>query len=110
MKRRDAGFVTVAVLGLTTVLLAVSAVLVTLGVVAVARHRAASAADLAALAGARHLVDGTACAVARRAALAQGAALVSCRSDGLGVTVVTSVAVGPLGTARARARAGTSGG
>jgi len=104
--RDEHGFVTVAVLGLTAVLLGIATLLTTLGVIAVARHRAASAADLAALAGADHLVDGTACAVARRAAVAQSATLESCAADGISVTVVAAVEIPGLGTARARARAG----
>lgn len=65
--RREAGFVTVAVAGLTLVLVAFSAVVATLGAVAVDRHRAAAAADLAALAGAGHVLDGPAraCGAAR---------------------------------------------
>ncbi|MFN2538117.1 MAG: Rv3654c family TadE-like protein [Mycobacteriales bacterium] len=106
--RRDGGFVTVAVLSLVGVLVAVAALLATLGTVAVARHRAAAAADLAALAGARHLLDGTACTAAARVAAAQSAVLENCRLDGAAVCVEVGVRVGVLGTARARARAGQS--
>ena len=106
--RTEAGFVTVAVLGLTAVLVALAALLATLGTVAVARHRAASAADLAALAGARHLLDGTACETARRAAEANRADLEECVTDSDRITVQVGVRVGPLGTARARAAAGPS--
>ena len=105
---RDRGFVTVAVLGLATALLAVTTLLALLGAVAVARHRAASAADLAALTGARHLLDGTACLAARRVARDQAAELESCRDERTSVTVEVGVRVGLLGTARARARAGPS--
>jgi secretion/DNA translocation related TadE-like protein len=104
--RREDGFVTVAVLGLATVLVAVSALLAMLGTVAVARHRAASAADLAALAGARHLRDGTACDAAERVARAATAVLEDCRVGSSDVTVRVGIRVGLLGTARARARAG----
>ena len=104
--RREGGFVTVAVLGLALVLLAVAALLATLGTVAVARHRAASAADLAALAGALHLVDGRACDAAGAVVAASSAQLLDCRADGSAVVVVVGVRVGALGTARARARAG----
>lgn len=107
--RRDGGFATVAVLGLTAVLLAVGALLTTLGTIAVARHRAASAADLAALAGARHVLEGTACAAAARVAALQSAVLEDCVADGTQLTVRVGVPVGPLGTARARARAGSRG-
>jgi secretion/DNA translocation related TadE-like protein len=108
--RREDGFVTVAILGLATVLVAVSALLATLGTVAVARHRAASAADLAALAGARHLLDGTACQAAARVARAATAVLEDCRDGGSDVTVQVGIRVGPLGTAHARARAGPAAG
>jgi secretion/DNA translocation related TadE-like protein len=108
--RREGGFVTVAVVGLAAVLVAVGALLATLGTVAVARHRAAAAADLAALAGARHLLDGTACDAARRVVQAEPAVLEDCRADGTSVTVRVGVRVGALGTARARARAGPSAG
>ena len=106
--RREGGFVTIAVLGLAGVLLAVTGLLATLGTVAVARHRAASAADLAALAAAQHLRDGTPCAAAARLAAAQSAVLTGCRVDTGSVTVEVGVRVGALGTARARARAGAS--
>lgn len=106
---RDRGFATVAVLGLGAVLLALAVLVSALGTVAVARHRAASAADLAALAGARHVVDGGACRAAARTALAQAAALESCRVDGPSVSVQVGVRVGTWGTARARARAGPTG-
>jgi secretion/DNA translocation related TadE-like protein len=108
--RRDEGFVTVAVVGLAAVLVAVSALLATLGAVAVARHRAASAADLAALAAAGHVLDGTACEAAREVARAAGAELTDCRPEGTTVLVVAAVRVGALGTARARARAGPGSG
>jgi secretion/DNA translocation related TadE-like protein len=106
--KREAGFVTVAVAGLVLVLVAFSAVVATLGAVAVARHRAAAAADLAALAGAAHVLDGSAraCGEARLVASAQSAALSSCRLDGAVVTVEVAVRLGRLGAARARARAG----
>jgi len=106
--RREGGFATLAVLGLAGVLLAVTVLLATLGTVGVARHRAASAADLAALASARHLLDGTSCPAAARVAAAQSAVLLGCRVGTGSVTVEVAVRVGSLGTARARARAGTS--
>lgn len=104
--RRQEGFVTVVVVGLAAVLVGAAALLATLGAVAVARHRAASAADLAALAAAGHLLDGTACGEARRVARAAGAELVVCRPEATTVLVITAVRLGSLGTARARARAG----
>ena len=112
MRRDDRGFVTVAVVGLSLVLLAVSALVATLGSVAVARHRAAAAADLAALAAAAHALEGqaTACAAARRVAASQASELRRCAVDG--VTALVEVAVRPggrlagLGEAVGRARAG----
>ena len=91
---------------------------VTLGVLAwsgalVARQRAQNAADLAALAAARHAArGGDGCAAAVRLAAASGATLAGCAVlDGAVVTVlvevpVTSVRGLDIGPARARARAG----
>lgn len=110
--RADAGFVTVAVVGLALVLVAAAGLVATLGAVAVARHRAAAAADLAALAAASHAPDGlpAACAAARRVAEAQGASLERCRLEGPDADVVVAVRppgrLAALGSARARARAG----
>ncbi|MFJ4092317.1 Rv3654c family TadE-like protein [Kitasatospora sp. NPDC089913] len=87
-----------------------------LGVVVGARHRAESAADLAALAAAdRILVDTDGgCARARAVAAAQSAAVVFCAADlpADAVEVVAEVPVTglpvrlPVGPARARSRAG----
>jgi secretion/DNA translocation related TadE-like protein len=110
--RDDSGFVAVATAGLILVLVSVAALLAALGAVAVARHRAASAADLAALAGAQHALEGVdpACRVATRVAQAQGAHLEGCALEGAQVLVEVSVRpagrIGELGVARARARAG----
>ncbi|WP_084701094.1 Rv3654c family TadE-like protein [Streptacidiphilus anmyonensis] len=116
-RSRDAGAATiwlVALLGLVG--LAATAALGVAGAVA-ARHRAESAADLAALAAAgRLLLDpGEACAEAAAIASAQGATLHSCaiRADALEDSVLVEVSVpSPIGLipglppARARARAG----
>ncbi len=108
------GFATVATLALALVLIAVSALVATLGAVAVARHRASAAADLAALAGASHALEGeaAACKAARRVATAQGGVLMSCRLEGSDALVEVSITpagrLGQLGTARAVARAGRS--
>ncbi|MFD9691797.1 Rv3654c family TadE-like protein [Kitasatospora sp. NPDC059088] len=94
----------------------VFAATVAVGTVVAARHRAESAADLAALAAADRLLldpDGG-CARAVGIAAAQGAALVSCAVDRSAdaVEVVAEVPVGglprrlPVGPARARSRAG----
>lgn len=108
----DEGFVTVAVVGLATALALVASFVVALAAVGVARHRAASAADLAALTGARHALEGqaVACSAARRVARAQGARLESCALTGLDVRLVVVVRpggrLGQLGAARAEAAAG----
>jgi secretion/DNA translocation related TadE-like protein len=102
------------VLSLAAVVALVAAVLVALGAVAVTRHRAASAADLAALAAAGRVEQGAAraCAGARVVATAVGAVLVGC--DLVGDTVAVRVeirpegALGALGAATGRARAGPS--
>ena len=111
----EAGFATIVVLGLAGALLAFGALLACLGAVAVARHRAAAAADLAALAAAGHLLEGTAraCSLAAAVARGQAATLLSCASDGTTVTVVAEVrppgSLGQLGAARSTARAASVG-
>ena len=110
--KRDEGFVTVAVVGLATALALIASLVVALGAVAVARHQAASAADLAALAGAQHALEGqaVACAAATAVARAQGARLASCALTGLDVRLVAVVRpegrLGEMGEARATAVAG----
>lgn len=109
----DAGFVAIATAGLVLVLLSVSILVASFGAVAVARHRAAAAADLAALAAAAHALEGAveACEVADAIADAQAATLEQCRLEGGDAVVTVSVRpagrVGELGRARAQARAGT---
>lgn len=120
MSRRpagDDGMATALVLGLSAVLGVVVLVVGLLGAVVVARHRAASAADLAALAAASRLLDGAgaACAAARDTAAPAGADVASCRLDGDTVVVTATVpapaALRALGLAgdlllRSTARAG----
>ncbi|MFH8381255.1 Rv3654c family TadE-like protein [Kitasatospora sp. NPDC018058] len=112
----DAGSATVWLLALAMLGTAVFAATIAVGAVVAARHRAESAADLAALAAADRLLleaDGG-CGRAAGIAAAQGAALVSCAVDRSAdaVEVVAEVPVGglpvrlPVGPARARARAG----
>ncbi|MFJ7249128.1 Rv3654c family TadE-like protein [Kitasatospora sp. NPDC098652] len=114
--RADTGSATVWLLALAMLGTAVFAATVAVGTVVAARHRAESAADLAALAAADRLLldpDGG-CARAVGIAAAQGAALVSCAVDRFAdaVEVVAEVPVGglprrlPVGPARARSRAG----
>jgi secretion/DNA translocation related TadE-like protein len=94
------------------VLALVGAAAVLGGAAVVARHRATTAADLAALAGAVRAVEGAdACGAAERLASANAAQLVTCSATpGAVVDVEVSVPVrlGPLGvfSATARARAG----
>ncbi|MEZ0069581.1 secretion/DNA translocation related TadE-like protein [Streptacidiphilus sp. MAP12-20] len=116
-KRTDAGSATVWLVGLLLlVTLAATAALGVAGAVA-ARHRAESAADLAALAAAgRLLLDpGEACAHAASIASAQGATLRACiiRADASEDSVEVEVTVPAPGglvpglpPARARSRAG----
>ncbi|MFD8757170.1 Rv3654c family TadE-like protein [Kitasatospora sp. NPDC059577] len=112
----DTGSATVWLLALAMLGTAVFAATLAVGSVVAARHRAESAADLAALAAADRLLldpDGG-CARATGIAAAQGADLVSCAVDRSGdaVEVVAEVRVVglpvrlPVGPARARARAG----
>lgn len=76
----------------------------------IARHRVSSAADLVALAAARHLPEGgvAACAWAARIARANQVGLRSCDCGALACQVVTTLRLPHLdgATATARARAG----
>ncbi len=107
--RSDRGSASVWLLGVGLAVVAYAVLVQELGVAVVARHRAESAADLGALAGAVRAVDGpeAACARAERIIVANGARLASCRLDGLDVIVAVEVDVsGGLWSARATARAG----
>jgi secretion/DNA translocation related TadE-like protein len=110
--RSDRGSASLLVLSLAGVLALVAMLAVAAGSVAVARHRAASAADLAALAGADRSLQGPGpvCAAATRAAERVAAELTACRLAGDVVEVVVTVRppgpLGALGSARAVARAG----
>nr|WP_313904675.1 Rv3654c family TadE-like protein [Streptomyces sp. SLBN-118] len=94
----------------TTALCAVFAVVLAMGQAVVARHRAGSAADLAALAAADHALRGTAtaCAMATEVARAQGAAVVRCAVRGEIADVTAQARFGPYGPA-VRSRAGPPG-
>jgi secretion/DNA translocation related TadE-like protein len=108
----DRGGATVLVLaiGLVTVLVAIASAAV--GGAIVARHRAQTAADLAALAGALDSLDGVevACARAEEIAASNGGHLTECDVDGLDVVVTVEARPTGLaamgGTASASARAG----
>ncbi|MBC3986199.1 flp pilus-assembly TadE/G-like family protein [Streptomyces sp. AC536] len=97
----------------------VFAVVLAMGAVVVARHRAGGAADLAALAAADHALEGerVACGLAERVARGQGAHVVKCAVRGeiadlvAEVPVARAASVLPSGaskalTPRVRARAG----
>ena len=107
---RGSATVWVLAAGLVIVVAALAAVAV--GAAIVARHRAQAAADLAALAGAAHAVEGqdAACAWAARLAADNGGQLVACSLDGWDLTVSAAVAPAGVaalaGTASASARAG----
>ena len=94
------------------VLLAIAIGGVYLGSAVIARHRAQAAADLAAVAAAGHLVDGTGAACSRASGLARAmsTAVTGCVVEDLDVvvTVAAAVALGTIGVgpAHATARAG----
>ena len=111
MRARDRGSATIWVLvtGIVFVIIATAVVLV--GSATTARHRARSAADLAAIGAALRAFEGEAVACARAGELSarNGARLVACRVDGLDVIVTVEVVpagLGGIGTARVSARAG----
>src|SRR5690606_4832410 len=108
----DRGSGTVWVLTFAMLVWACVVAIVVVASVRVDRHRAAAAADLAALAGAEQAASGAdrACAVARRTAHANQARLVDCTVSGLTVTVTVAVP-GRIGPAQLTAvsRAGPVG-
>ena len=111
---RDRGGATVSVLAVGLLCVLVAASFASAGAAVVARHRAQSAADLAALAAAVHVTEGPdpACDHARRVASANAARLVYCRVEISDVVVTTEVRPAGMaalaGVARASARAGPS--
>jgi secretion/DNA translocation related TadE-like protein len=97
------------------VLMAITIGGVYVGSAVIARHRAQAAADLAAVAAAVHLADGTGAACSRASTLARAmsTAVAQCVVENLDVVVTVETSV-PLrriggGTARATARAGPAG-
>ncbi len=92
---RDRGSATVWVAMAATVLCVVFAAVLAMGQAVVARHRAGSAADLAALAAADHALQGAghACEKAATVARAQGAAVVRCAVQGEIADVTAQVAL-----------------
>ena len=112
---RDRGSVTIWAAALAGLVWLASSAALLYGSAVAGRHRAESAADLAALAAAEHVPDGpqAACAVAARIAARNGPSLRGCEVVGDEVEVVVSrrVSVSGLGAfaAVARARAGPVG-
>ena len=102
----EVGSATVLALAGVVACLTIAGMWLATGRAALARQRAETAADLAALAGAQSLVAGTAapCAAAEAAAAANAGRLLSCSIAGHDVRVVVSVSA-PV-AARAMARAG----
>ncbi|SEB95384.1 helicase/secretion neighborhood TadE-like protein [Paramicrobacterium humi] len=94
--KKECGAASVLAIGLVAALLVVTAVLAPLCAAIAARQQMAGAADAAALGAADTAsgrVPGVPCEVARRAALANGAALEACDVAGLVVTVTVSTRV-----------------
>ena len=110
--RDDRGAASVLAVAMLAVLMAVAVAVAQLGAAVAARHRAQSAADLAALAGAVRLDGGqvTACAMAEAVVTGMHARSTGCTVQGLDVVVSVTVPVNlgrwGTGTAQARARAG----
>ena len=109
---REEGSSTVLVLGFVTVLLLVGGLVASVACVAVARHQAEAAADLAALAAAGRAFEGgaAACAAARHVVEAQAGELLECRLEGVDVLVEVGVRppgrLGALGLVHGWAKAG----
>ncbi len=93
---------------MVAVVLCVTGAAAYLGSAVVARHRAQAVADLAALAAAAGLPSGAAAACARATAVAHQMRVggAHCDVEDLDVVVTVEAAVGPVGVARAVARAG----
>ncbi|SNT57346.1 helicase/secretion neighborhood TadE-like protein [Asanoa hainanensis] len=113
---RDRGAATVWVLGVGLAFVLLGLACAAVGVAAVGRHQAQTAADLGALAGAARTLEGpdAACARAAEIAGANGGRVSSCVVHGFGVVVTVEVAVrlpprGSVRVATARARAGPVG-
>ena len=110
--REDRGSGTLWMAAVAVILSLMASTVVLLGLAQTARHKANAAADLAALAAAQVLLDGTesACDEAVQNASANGARLTGCSVDGEIVSVSVSVGVRlgrfRIGQAEASARAG----
>ena len=109
--RNDRGSVTVMALALTIVILAVTAVTISLGRLIIEQRQVQIAADSSALAGARELVSGmdNPCATAIEVAQRNQAHVVKCLATNSEVSVTTATFFTMLGhqmTLSAQARAG----
>lgn len=108
----DRGAAAVLVLTTAAVLVLAGSTVSAVAAVGIARQRAATVADLAALAAAQRALEGepAACRTAARIAAANGAGLVSCLLAGDVAEVVAEVRpggrLGRLGRATSQARAG----
>jgi secretion/DNA translocation related TadE-like protein len=111
-KQPDRGSATILVLAFGLVFVAAGVAGVAVGAARIGRHQAQVAADLGALAGAAHAIEGqeAACGSAARYVEANGGRLATCQVDGLDVVVGVELPVElPLGFPRradAAARAG----
>lgn len=108
---RDRGAATLVACVGAMVLLIVTGLAVHVGAAILARQRAETGADLAALAGAAQLLRGAeiACTAADQVARANGVEVTGCRTDGLDLLVEVAAEVGGGsfgGSAVGRARAG----
>jgi secretion/DNA translocation related TadE-like protein len=110
--RGDRGSATLWVVTAMVVVLAVGGTSGAVGIVILTRHRANTAADAAALAAAREVLEGAgpACAAAAGIARTDAASLTRCGLDGATAQVEVAVALpgvlSRFGTAVGRARAG----
>jgi secretion/DNA translocation related TadE-like protein len=104
----DEGAATIWAASLIAVMMAVAGSVLVFGAVVSARHRAASAADLAALAAAAYGPWGEeyACGRARWVTDRMGMRLVECRMSGWVARVEVAGAISGLADVTARARAG----
>ena len=102
----DRGSASVYVLTAAAVVLLAGMAATVVGAAVVARHRAATAADLGALAGAASapMGDRPACAVAERVVGANGARLIGCQLLGADVLVTTAASPMVLGGLGGEAR------
>jgi secretion/DNA translocation related TadE-like protein len=109
---RDRGAATIFVLAVGLVMVGAGLAGAAVGSARIGRHQAQLAADLGALAGAMHAIEGArvACAAAAEYVAANAARLSACEVDGLEIVVRVDVAVpglpGPVRWAHAAARAG----